>query len=151
MAKSDFGFHHRRRIEYAEIDAQGVVFNSHYLTFFDTAIYEYLRELGFDAMVYPEETGHDFHTVRAVVEFHRPIRFGEEIDVHMRVARTGRSSLSFAAEIYRRDGDDRLTSGEVVWVNADQATGRSAPLPPDLVERIRRREGDRVGSTEQGS
>jgi acyl-CoA thioester hydrolase len=48
MAKSDFKFFYPIRVRYAETDLQGIVFNAHYLTYFDTAIYEYLRDLPFE-------------------------------------------------------------------------------------------------------
>jgi acyl-CoA thioester hydrolase len=140
MARDEFWFRHPRCIEYAQIDAQGVVFNSHYLTFFDTAIYEYLRAVGFDLKAHVRERGEDFHTVRAEVDFISPIEYGEEIEVCARVARTGRSSLHFALEIYRENAADPAARGRVVWVNTHQAHRRSVPLPTDLTERIQSRE-----------
>ena len=57
----------------------------------------------------------------------------------MRVASIGRSSVRFAIEIHR--GADHLVSGEVVYVNADPATRKSAPVPEFLREAIARFEG----------
>jgi acyl-CoA thioester hydrolase len=141
MARNDFKFHHRLRVRYAEIDAQGVVFNSHYLTYFDTAIYEFLRELAFEYSSHVREHGQDFHTVKAVVEFHRPCRFDDEIDVGVRVAHLGRSSMTFHLEVLLKDCEDPQASGQVIWVNTDQKSGRSARLPIRLVESIKLHEG----------
>jgi acyl-CoA thioester hydrolase len=141
MARNDFKFCHRLRVRYAETDAQGIVFNAHYLTYFDTAIYEYLRALPFDYHAHLRDHGQDFHTVKAVVEFHRPCRFDDEIDVGVRVLRLGRSSLTFHLEVLLKDGVDPHASGQVIWVNADQESGTSAKLPAELVERIKRHEG----------
>lgn len=141
MARDEFWFRHPRRIEYAQIDAQGVVFNSHYLTFFDTAIYEYLRAVGFDLEAHVRERGEDFHTVRAEVDFLSPIGFGEEIEVRARVARIGRTSLDFALEIFvGAETAEPAARGRVVWVNTHQARRRSVPLPTDLIDRIQSRE-----------
>ena len=46
MARSDFKFSVRKRVRYAEIDAQAVVFNSRYLEYFDIGITEYWRAAG---------------------------------------------------------------------------------------------------------
>ena len=46
MARSDYTFFYPFRIRYSEVDGQSIVYNSHYLTFFDTAIIEYLEEIG---------------------------------------------------------------------------------------------------------
>jgi len=76
MAIRDFQFFYPFRVRYSEIDGQKVVFNAHYLTYFDTAITEYLRWLPIDYKQYIKETGCDFHTVRTLVEYvtvHRDI------------------------------------------------------------------------------
>ena len=46
MARSDFRFHVTKRVRYAEIDAQAVMFNSRYLEYFDLGITEYWRAAG---------------------------------------------------------------------------------------------------------
>jgi acyl-CoA thioester hydrolase len=147
MPKNDFRFFFRLRVRYAETDAQGIVFNAHYLTYFDTAIYEYLRSLPFDYQAHTKNRGQDFHTVKVVVEFHRPCRFDDEIDVCVRVLRRGRSSLTFQIEIFLKGGEDLLASGQVIWVNTDQESATSVRLPEELVEMIKLREGRTSDST----
>ena len=51
MARTEFRFAHRMRVRWAEVDKQGIVFNGHYLMYFDVAITEYYRALGYP---YPE-------------------------------------------------------------------------------------------------
>ncbi|MFC3229288.1 acyl-CoA thioesterase [Marinibaculum pumilum] len=133
MARAEFNFCFPFRVRYSEIDGQKVVFNAHYLTYFDTAITEYFRELGYDYMAQVERTGTDFHTVRTLVDYKRPILFDDEIEVHVRTARIGRSSIGFAVEIHPQGKDDLYASGEVVWVNTDQTSHKSAPVPEELV------------------
>jgi len=124
------------RVRYAEVDRQGVAYQANHLVWIDQAIWEYVRALPWDMDAHLRDTGADFHTVRNVIEYHAPIPFDAEIAVGVRVARTGRSSLTFAAAIFLKDGGDARTTGEVVWVNADQTTHRSAPLPAPMVARI---------------
>jgi len=38
MSREQFWFFHPFRVRYSEIDGQGVVFNAHFLTYFDTSI-----------------------------------------------------------------------------------------------------------------
>ncbi|MEL0018742.1 MAG: thioesterase family protein, partial [Rickettsiales bacterium] len=83
-----------------------------------------------------------FHTVRTLVEYQQPIAFDEDIEVHVRVARLGRSSITFLLEIHPQGGDDLRATGEVVWVNTNQATHKSAPVPRELVDKIAALEGD---------
>ena len=133
MQKSDFAFFFPFRVRYAEIDGQGVVFNAHYLTYFDTAITEFMRHLGYDYMGQVDRTGEDFHLVKSLVEYKAPIRFDAEIEVHVRVARIGRSSLTFELAIFPKNDDQVLSTGEIVWVNTDQNTHKTVPVPRDLI------------------
>jgi acyl-CoA thioester hydrolase len=130
--RDQFSFFHPFRIRYSEIDGQGVVFNAHYLTFYDTAITEYFRALGYDQYADAKKTGMDFHVVKAVVEYKAPIRFDAEIEVGVRTARIGSSSMTFELAIFLKDGGNLMATGEVVWVNTDQSTHRPAPITPDI-------------------
>jgi acyl-CoA thioester hydrolase len=144
LAKSDFSFAWPFRVRYSEVDGQKIVFNAHYLTYFDTAVTEYFRALPYDYMGQIDRTGEDFHTVRALVEFKRSIKFDENIEVHVRTSRIGRSSLTFLLEIHPKGADDIRATGEVVWVNVNAATSNAVPLQEELVAKISSLEGERV-------
>ncbi|MBW2572800.1 MAG: acyl-CoA thioesterase [Deltaproteobacteria bacterium] len=141
MTKSDFKFCFPFRVRYAETDAQGIVFFAHYLTYFDTAINEYLRDLPHNYIEHVQQTGTDFHVVKVTVEFYAPSHFDDEIEVYVRTGRIGRSSLTFFIEIFPKNGETTLVKGEVVWVNTDQKTHKSVPLPEALVVKLRNKEG----------
>jgi acyl-CoA thioester hydrolase len=131
---SQFSFFHALRVRWAEVDPQSIVFNGHYLTYADVAITEYFRALG---VAYPgdlAQDGGDFFAIRTLLEYRAPARFDDELEISIRSARLGRSSLTFALGIWR-DGE-LLTSGEIVYVHADSATRNSAPLPQWLREKI---------------
>lgn len=132
--RADYPFMFPFRVRYAETDAQGIVFYGNYLTYFDVAIYEYFRQLSYGITDHVAETGADFHTVRAVVDFRAPSRFDDEIDVWVRTAKIGRSSLAFELAIFSGDEPSPRVTGEIVWVNADQKSHRSTPLPERLVD-----------------
>lgn len=130
------------RVRYSEIDGQGIVFNAHYLTYYDTAITEYLRHLGFDYQAEVERTGNDFHLVKSTVEYRAPIRFDEEIEVGVRVPRIGRSSVVFELGIFGKGEDEPRATGENIWVNTNQTTHKTEPVEPAMIEMIRGLEGD---------
>ena len=144
MERAEFGFFHPFRVRYSEIDLQGVVFNAHYLTYFDTAITEYFRWLDVDVIAEAKASGVDFHTVRSLVEYKAPIRLDQEIEVGCRAARLGRSSLTLALAIFAKGENSLLASGEIVWVNTDQRTHKPLAIGERLREILRRREGERL-------
>src|SRR5687767_13924642 len=142
MPRQDFKFYHRIRVRYAEVDAQGVVFNAHYLTYFDVTHTEYMRAAGYDYKGEVARSGLDFHLVKSVVEYRQPLVFDQQVDVCVRAARAGRTSITNLFEIHPADTDDLLASGETVIVCADLATHRPVPVMPSFLEAMRRIEGD---------
>ena len=146
MARSEYKFFHRFRIRYSEIDGQGILYNAHYLTFFDQGITEYLRALPYDYKAETAQTGHDFHTVKTLVEYAKPVEFDEEVDVCVKVGRIGRSSIRFDFEMHGRDVEDFRTSGEVVWVYTNQTTHKTAPVIEELVALLIGLEGEAIRS-----
>jgi len=137
--RSAFALSHRLRVRWAEVDRQGIVFNGHYLTYFDVGITEYWRAIGFP---YPDAllaAGGDTFAVKASVEYHAPARYDDLVDVLVRVARIGRSSMQFILEIHRTEADGsetHLVSGEVIYVYADAETRKPLPVPDFLREAI---------------
>ncbi|MEP3247256.1 MAG: thioesterase family protein [Sneathiella sp.] len=132
MAREDFHFFHDFRIRYSEIDGQGIVFNAHYLTYFDTAITEYFRSLDFDYAAYVKETGADFHLVKSLVNYERPIPFDAEIQVGCRTQKIGNTSITFILEIFEKGGEARYANGEIIWVHTDQTTHKTMPVGDDI-------------------
>jgi acyl-CoA thioester hydrolase len=132
MARQDFRFSHRLRVRWAEVDMQGIVFNGHYLAYFDVGVTEYYRAIGHP---YPGSfagAGTDLFVKKAEIEYHAPAAYDDLVDVCVRVARIGRSSFEFRAEIYREA--ELLVSGALVYVNADPALREARPLPAFLKE-----------------
>jgi YbgC/YbaW family acyl-CoA thioester hydrolase len=130
MKRQDFRFFHRLRVRWAEVDMQKIVFNAHYLMYFDTAITDYWRAL---AMPYEEamqQLGGDLYVARATVEFHGSARMDDQIDVAMKCSRIGNASLTFTGAIFR--GEQHLISSEIIYVFADPAMQKSRPVPQAL-------------------
>ncbi len=130
MKRSDFRFLDRLRVRWAEIDAQKIVFNAHYLMYFDTAVAGYWRALALPYAQSMESLGGDLYVRKASVEYHGSARYDDLLEVGMRCARIGNSSIVFSAAAFR--GDELLVPGELVYVFADPATQTSRPVPPEL-------------------
>jgi acyl-CoA thioester hydrolase len=132
MPRADFSCIARLRVRWAEVDMQKIVFNGHYLTYIDTAIAEYWRAIGLPyPQGYVDRYGSDVYLRKATVEYLGSARYDDLLDVACRVARLGRTSMTFAFEIYREGEDKALVTAELVYVNADAAQ-KPAPLPEDL-------------------
>src|SRR3954471_23492843 len=118
---------------------QKIVFNGHYLTYIDTAIAEYWRAIGLPyPQGYVDRYGQDVFLRKATVEYLGSARYEDFLAICARVAKLGRSSMTFLFEIYRDKEDAPLVTAELVYVNAEPKTMKAAPLPGDLRERIAR-------------
>jgi acyl-CoA thioester hydrolase len=134
MTRRDFRFVHTLRVRWAEVDKQDIVFNGHYLTYFDVAITEYWRCIGVPYPGVTERWGTDLFVVKAGIEYHGPAHYDDILDIGVRVARIGNSSMRFELGIFR--GDQHLIGGELIYVNAVPATRKASPVPSGLRELI---------------
>lgn len=128
--REDFRYAETLRVRWAEVDLQQIVFNGHYLMYFDTAMAGFWRAL---ALPYPEGFARwqgDLYVRKATVDYEVSARYDDRLDVGLRCTRLGNSSLNFTAAVFR---DGRcLVHGELVYVFADPATQTSRPLPAEL-------------------
>ena len=142
-SRADYPFACLFRVRYSEIDGQQIVFNAHYLTWFDTALGELFRYLG---IVYGTARDGadpvDFHTVRNLIDYHAPVRFDEVVAVSCRLGRLGRSSVTFELAIFARGEDAPRATGQVVWVCAGVGDHASRPIPDDMRARFEALNGE---------
>jgi acyl-CoA thioester hydrolase len=131
----DGTFTHTVRPRYAEVDMQGVVFNAHWLTFFDEASTRWFGWLGFD----PKETfleggAFDVMVVKAVLEWKGPAGFDSEVRIAVAPDRMGDKSFDvrFTATV-----DDRpACEGVITYVSVTPGTMESRPIPDVLRARL---------------
>jgi YbgC/YbaW family acyl-CoA thioester hydrolase len=130
--RSHFRFVDRSRVRWAEVDLQGIVFNGHYLMYFDTAVAGYWRALAMPYHDTMQALQGDFYVRRATLEYEASARYDEQLEVGVRCAGIGKSSMRLHCAVFR--GGQRLVHGELVYVLADPATLTSKPVPPLLRE-----------------
>jgi YbgC/YbaW family acyl-CoA thioester hydrolase len=130
MNKQAFRFFDRLRVRWAEIDAQKIVFNGHYLMYFDTAVAAYWRALAMPYAETMEALGGDLYVRKATLEYLGSARYDDVLDIGMRCARIGNSSILFTGAVFRQD--ELLVSGELVYVFADPHSQTSKPVPEPL-------------------
>ncbi len=122
-------FVHRRRVTYAEVDQQGVVFNGHWLAYFDDAMTRFLDWLGLP----PKEvffTIFDVMVVKAVLEWSGPAGFDDEVDIAVVPTRLGNASfdLTYQAAVAGRP----VCTGTITYVSVKPGTAEPVPIPPEV-------------------
>ena len=132
MKRQDFRFAHRLRVRWVEVDMQQIVFNGHYLMYFDTAVTDYWRSLAMPYAATMHQLGGDLYVKKASVEYHASAEMDDFLEVCMRCDRIGNSSMTFVGAIFR--GDELLITSELVYVYADPVAKKSQAIPPALRE-----------------
>jgi YbgC/YbaW family acyl-CoA thioester hydrolase len=130
MQRSDFRFLEPLRVRWSEVDLQKIVFNGHYLMYFDTAVAGYWRAL---AMPYHDtmaQLNGDLFVRKATLEYLGSARYDEQLQVGIRCAHIGTSSMRFVAAVFR--AANLLVHGELIYVFADPSTQTSQPVPAAL-------------------
>ncbi len=132
MKRQDFRFSHRLRVRWVEVDMQSIVFNGHYLMYFDTAVTDYWRALAMPYAATMHQLGGDLFVKKASVEYHASAEMDDFLDVCLRCERVGNSSMTFVGAIFR--GDELLITSEIIYVYADPVAKKSLPVPDALRE-----------------
>ena len=126
----------RRRVQFAETDAAGLVHFSNFFRYFEDAEHALWREAGLS--IHPERAPIGWPRVAASCEFHRPLKFEQEFDISVVISELGDRTISYTGEITR--GGERIATGawKIACVSrlAD-GTIKSAAIPSDVAERLR--------------
>ena len=111
---------------WADNDIYGHVNNVTYYAYFDTVVNNYLIEQGgldiFDAPVIGV-------AVESMCRFSESIAYPETIELGLRVAKLGNSSVRYELAVFRQGGEAAIASGHFVHVFVDRATNKPVSIP----------------------
>jgi YbgC/YbaW family acyl-CoA thioester hydrolase len=130
--RKDFRFSERHRVRWAEVDMQHIVFNAHYLMYFDTAVAGYWRAMAMPYHETMQALQGDFYARKATLEYEASARYDDQLQTGVRCARIGNSSMLLQCAVFR--DEQRLVHGELVYVFADPKTQTPQPVPVALRE-----------------
>ncbi len=116
------------QVRYVETDMQGHVFFGNYFTYFDIALVEYLKAVGFE---YSEfiNNGLDFFYIQADCQFKDRAFFDETLHVHATVNNIGNSSFTFEFGVYEETTGRLIATGHIVAVTIDMSTKKPVSVP----------------------
>ncbi len=118
------------RVYYEDTDVGGVVYYANYLSFMERARTEWLRALGFEQPALAAEHGVLF-VVRAVnIDYLKPSRFNDSLQVTVEVVNVGGSRIRFLQRVLRGDEEIVRADVDVVCVNTD--TFRPVRVPREM-------------------
>jgi len=129
-----FSYYHPITVRYGDLDPQGHVNNAVYLTYLESARLGYYQQVG---IYHPDSrimTG--MVVVHNEIDYLAPIRFGQAVQVGLRVEKIGTKSISFAFQIEEVNDGTPFARGKSVMVAFDNVTEQGIPIPDDWREQI---------------
>ena len=122
-------FTHPVRVQFFEVDLQGVVFNMWYLAWFDTAMSRFMASLGFP---YDDTTrdGWDVQLVHTELDWTGGATFGDELGVEVSTDRVGTTSFTLGFRVLRCD--ELLVTAKTVYVVVGTDGSGKRVVPDDL-------------------
>jgi acyl-CoA thioester hydrolase len=122
------------RIYYEDTDTGGVVYYANYLRYMERARTEWLRAKGFEQTILTEEHRIVLAVKRAAVDYIKPARLDDALEVSADVTRIGSASITFSQQVKR--GGELLCAGEVRIVCLDSLTFKPKQIPEFILKKI---------------
>ena len=137
-----YEFTFTRRVEFSETDMAGIMHFSNFFRYMEAAEHAFLRSLGFSVDLKGTAPGLCLPRVHARCDYRVPLRFEDEVAIHLLVARKTARSIEYRFHFRRREGKQshEVARGTLTVVCARrQADGslKAALLPKGLADRIR--------------
>jgi acyl-CoA thioester hydrolase len=128
----EYAFTARTRVGFSDTDAQGIVYYGRYNPYFDLARVEYLRSVG----LLRYESAGEFVMRANDVEYFAPARFDDELEIHVRVARIGRTSITYEFAAHKLPEGTLMVTAHQTLVYVDLAQRVALAIPDDYKARL---------------
>ena len=123
-------YRYRRRVQFADTDMAGVVHFSWIVKYMEEAEHAMWREAG---LTIAGGSGIGWPRVEASFEFHRPLRFEDEFEVHLRIVGKDARTIRYEGIVSR--GETRIATGKIAVKCVSTKPGepmRSIDIPPEI-------------------
>ena len=136
-------FRSQLKIRFGDIDHAGIVYYPRFLHYFHIALEEFFGQaLEVDYPVLFDEHRIGLPTVHLETDFRRPLRYGDLIEVEVRVKNIGKTSITFGYRVFTKDESEPRIEGHNVTVCLDMNTFNKREIPDwlrqTLEEQIRK-------------
>ena len=123
------------RVRYAETDQMNVVYHANYITYFEVARTEAIRELGFTYREM-EAMGVEMPVTEIIVRYLRSAQYDDILTVKTQLRTLPeKHHIDFYQEIFNEKGK-LITSGKVTLFFLDKVTKKRSKMPDILREKL---------------
>jgi YbgC/YbaW family acyl-CoA thioester hydrolase len=125
----------QRRIEFSDTDMGGIVHFARFFVFMETTEHEFIRSLGSTVHRVVDGKKIGWPRVAASCDYKAPVRFGDVLEIHLKVVRKGVKSMTYGFDFRR--GDTLIARGTLTAAccELDPEIGmRAIPIPPIIAD-----------------
>src|SRR5215210_5923294 len=134
-----------RRVQFAETDMAGIVHFSNFFRMMEEVEHAFFRSVGLSVSMQHDGMHVGWPRVNVSCDYFGPVRFEQEIELKLRVARLGEKSFSYEVDFLL--GGRRMALGKTTSVCCElrpDGTMRSIPIPAAI--RAKLEPGEAPGS-----
>ena len=129
-------FRHSIEVRFRDCDPMGHVNNAVYLTYLEQARFAHWRAVwGFNFEGLPDDAP-GVILARAEIDYRRPARYGDLLDVQITLDRIGTTSFAYSYRIVDQN-DELVAEAKSVQVMYDYAEGRPVPLTDEMKGKLK--------------
>ena len=131
----------QERVRWRDVDAAGIIFYGAYIRFFEIAETELFRAVGLPYGRIFDKLDIWLPRVHLECDFHRAAQLDDLLEVSVYAGKLGRTSLSLAFEVQRRNPSgelekDLIATAHFVLVCVRRKTLKPVPVPEELRQRL---------------
>jgi len=137
-----YEFKQTRRVEFADTDMGGIMHFSNYYRYMEAAEHAFYRSLGLRIHAAGDESGLGWPRISASCRYKGPLRFDDEVEIHLLVREKRTKTLTYAFVLHRLENGRRseVARGAMTVISAvlDPVSGtiKAIPIPPAFADRI---------------
>lgn len=130
-----------RRVEFSETDMAGIMHYSNFFRFMEAAEHAFFRSLGYSVAARPGAPQVGWPRVHASCDYHRPLRFEDEVEVRLQVIEKRSKSLTYGFRFRRvgEEGGGDVARGRLTVVcvaHHPDGTMKATAIPAEIAAKI---------------
>jgi 4-hydroxybenzoyl-CoA thioesterase len=136
-------FRSKLKIRFGDIDRAGIVYYPRFMHYFHVALEEFFaRVLGIEYHTVVDDRRIGLPTVHLETDFSRPFKYGDNIEVEVKVLKMGRTSIVFGYRVFKEGEADARIVGHTVTVCLDMDNFQKIAIPDWLRQLLEQQPGD---------
>jgi len=136
-----FEFKARRRVEFSDTDMAGIMHYANFFRFMETAEHGFYRSLGFSVTMPGTDPRLGWPRVHAACDFKRPLRFEDEVEIHLLVAEKRTKAITYEFRFRKLNAEpvEEVARGRLTIVCVTHQPGgtmSAVNIPSEIAARI---------------